>query len=366
MTSPRKVFYFIWSLQRGGAERQLVELIRGLTPARYVASLALSVGVDEFGVELSSPRHDLGAENGFNARHFARLVSAIRKEKPSVVHSYMGSMNLYARLAAKAAGVPVVIGSVRCTQLLRADVVREALSWPLVQATVVNSVGIRDELVTRAKVARSHIEVIENGIDLQKFSPSTRLVRDTVQTVVVPGRVSAQKNQHALIEALGILKRANQLPTDVRFVFAGRDEQSDYAASVRTTAKRENVEHHLVWRGVVDAMNDLYNECDALLLPSIFEGLPNVVIEAMACGVPVVVSPPANADNLVTDGVEGLTLNETSPQAIAEGLRRLFALPGTTRAAMGVAGRAHTEKRFATQVMVNRTMALYDRLLARH
>jgi glycosyltransferase involved in cell wall biosynthesis len=89
------------------------------------------------------------------------------------------------------------------------------------------------------------------------------------------------------------------------------------------------------------------------------------VIEAMACGVPALVTPEANADGLVTDGVEGLVAASPAADDVARALERALSLDASEREAMGRRGLVHAARRFTRAQMVARTAAVYERLLAR-
>jgi len=102
-----------------------------------------------------------------------------------------------------------------------------------------------------------------------------------------------------------------------------------------------------------------------VLLPSHFEGLPNVVLESLACETPAIVSPEANADALVRDGVTGLVLDGSGVGEVAEGLRRFFATSAEERASMGRRGRESVLSRFAVSRMVEATCAIYERVVGR-
>ena len=99
-------------------------------------------------------------------------------------------------------------------------------------------------------------------------------------------------------------------------------------------------------------------------MPSHYEGIPNVVLEALASGIPAIVSPAANLDAIVHDGVEGITCTSGSAHDVEDGLRRFFRLTEAARRAMGERGRAVAEARFSIPRMVERTCAVYDRVMA--
>jgi glycosyltransferase involved in cell wall biosynthesis len=248
------------------------------------------------------------------------------------------------------------------------------MTHKLADAIIVNSVGIRDELARRAGVEPSRIDVIENGVDLARFSPLEGAARvrerwfwgmDNRRVLVVPGRVCAQKNQREVIKALADMQRRGTLPSDAKIVFAGRGSPPLYAEALRTYAALVGLGGQVEFLGVVGPIEKLVAAADGVLLPSRYEGLPNAVIESMACGTPAIVSPAANADALVADGREGIVCDDATAPAIARSLERFFAMSDEARRAMGRCGRTHAERRFAVRRMVDGTTGVYERVLSR-
>lgn len=371
---PRRVALFIWSLERAGAERQVVELLRGMDRARYVPTLITAIARDDYGLDGSVPRVSLGAEGGFDLRCFARLVRALRDARPDLVHSWMGSMNWYARIAARFAGVPAVVGSVRARLLEDEDMLRERVSRALVKRVIVNSAGIRDELIERARLSPAQIDLVENGIDLERFRPlppdaraeQRRAYGWEGRTVLVSmGRIGRFKNQRALVDALAVMRARGTLPEDLRVELVGRVEEPDYDRALREAAATLP-EGLLAWRGTTDAPEALLACADASVLTSAppSEGLANVVIESLACGTPALITPAANYDALVTDGVEGVALRSHAPEDVADGIETFLRAPAAAREAMSLRARAHAARRFDRARMVRETMAVYDRALA--
>ncbi len=368
------MLYFLSSLEQGGAERQAAELVRGLDRAKYEAHLAICNPTDQLGYALPfASRTNLEAPMGPEPRTLHRLKRLIADLRPDIVHSYLGHPNIYARIAVHETGIGKAIGSVRCTQLPAAYVPAERGTNLWSDALIVNSAAIRNELETRARIARGRIDVIENGVDTARFRPLSDEERDeartrfamTPLTVVVPGRISAQKNQIAVVRALWRLKRKRALPADVRVLFAGREEaHTRYGTFLRAAIALTGAGGVTRFLGVVRDVERLLGAADAVLLPSRFEGLPNVVLESLACGTPALVSPSANADHLVEDGVSGLCLEDDGPRAIETALERFFAASPEKRRAWGEAGRRSVVARFTLERMVDRTSAVYQRVLA--
>jgi hypothetical protein len=113
----RRILYFISSLEQGGAERQLAELIRSLDLGRFEPTLVVCKPVDQLGYALpSGPPVSLDAPAGAALLAFGRLRRLLRERRPDLLHTYLGEANLFGRLAARAEGVRCV-ASVRCTRL---------------------------------------------------------------------------------------------------------------------------------------------------------------------------------------------------------------------------------------------------------
>ncbi len=357
---------------QGGAERQLAELIKGLDRARFTPSLVVCERDDQLGESL-----DLDDVRSLDDPLFptpwgvARLARALRAQRPDLVHTVKGLENALGRVVARGVGVPRVVASVRTPSLTRAQRLGERLTHRYSDVTVVNSVGIRRTLLALG-FAPDEVAVIENGADLERFRPLTPEARATERAAwgvtddplwVMPGRLSPEKNQLAVIAALAALDRRGRLPASLRVVFAGRDSLLVYGRRVKLEARVRGLSSRCTFAGHVASVASLVGAADLVLLPSWYEGLSNAVIESMACAVPVVVTPDANADALVTDGLEGIVAASPSADDVARALDRALDLDVIARTAMGAAGYAHATRRFTRARMVADTEALYERLL---
>ena len=369
----RRILFFISSLEQGGAERQMVELMRGLDPERFEARLALCHRTDHLGYTLPGGEpYSIEATFGPTPGSFSRLVRVVREVRPDIIHSYMGYENLFGRLAARYTGIGRAVASVRCTQMPRRDVFYERATHGMIDALISNSVGIRDELHARAGIPLSDIDVIENGVDQERFRPIDEAERERLRAewkmegrcaLVVPGRVSEQKNQIAIVRALSSMRREGTLPPDLLVIFAGRGSPPLYGEYVRRAADLASLGDALRFVGIVKPIEKLVAAADGVLLPSHYEGLPNAVIESMSCATAPIVSPAANTDALVDDGVTGLVCEGTDPQSVERAIRRFVALSPEERASMGRRGYELARERFAVRRMVSRTVEVYARVL---
>lgn len=362
-----RVAYFINSLEQGGAERQLLELLTGLDRTRFEPSLIVCSRRGELLLPSGVATRSLDDPFFPTPRGVLRLASVLRALRPDILHTSKGMENVVGRCVARLVGIPAVVSSVRCPRLTVREVIGERGTWRLADVHIVNSVGIRRRLLSLG-VAPERLEVVENGVDLQRFAPLDDAARRAVRREfglgdgfvgLHVGRLSPEKNQHTVVDALARLR----LPPDARVVFAGRDSLLVYGRTVKTRARLLGVADRCVFAGTVPRIERLLASADVALLPSHYEGLPNAVLEALACAVPVVLTPEANADALVTDGEEGFVARSPGRDDVAVALARMCALPPDRRRAMGALGRSRVAARFALDRMVRRTEAIYDRVL---
>lgn len=346
-------------------------LLRGIDRDRF-DPLVIVRRVDSAYGDVGARCVDLGARGGWTPAVFARLVRALRAERPAALYTVMDPENLWGRLAARAAGVPRVIAGVRCPALPAMTVWSERLSRDLVDAYVVNSVGIRDALARASDVPLSRVTVVENGVDLARFdAPVDRAaVRARYDVgartwLVLPGRISPEKNQLAVVRALASLCATEGSSDSVRLLLAGADGlDAGYVRAVDAACAAPALRGVVARPGFVRDVDAVLGAADAALLPSAYEGLSNAVIEAMAAGCPVMVTAGANRDAVVRDGLHGWALGEASDAVIREGLARVLRTAPTERAEMGARARDEARRRFGADRMVRETEAVLDRVLS--
>ena len=370
-----KVFFFIPSLQQGGAERQILALMSRL-PARFEPVLGVWHDQEVHFPELlppGQPRHVLGT-NRMTRASFERLVEILRAERPAIVHCFLNRANFWGRLAALRAGVPVVISSNRARMMELRYLPWERWLSDRCQLIITNSVGVRDELVNLAGVAPERIRIIHNVLDLDQFRPPTAAERAAARAlhgfsedqrmVVLPGRVSVQKHQVGLLLALGRLARSGRLPPDLVVSLPGRRGRTVAGRLVDWLAGRPRLCGVVRMPGLESDMRSLYWSADLLVLPSLWEGLPNVALEACASGLPALLSHAANLDGIVAPGQTGWEVPTGDHVALAEGLAEALAQPRARWAEMGRRGRERIEILFQPSRVIAETVATYDQLLA--
>jgi glycosyltransferase involved in cell wall biosynthesis len=243
-------------------------------------------------------------------------------------------------LSLRGGDVPGLVPELDATHRLIAPIRRALLRRAL--GVVANS-----ESLARLSEATDPIPVavIPNGVDAEYFSPAPMRDRDPDSNVRVlfVGRFTAQKNLPVLLEAVADLRRDSGCRFVIDVVGDGplRDEWTRIGRNLRL----DEVIH---WHGWLskDELRELYRQADCFANPSLYEGMPNTVLEAMACGLPVIASDIGGNDALVKHGGNGFLFSLEQPEGLREALRA-FAQDAELRRRMGDAGRRRVVSEFS-------------------
>jgi glycosyltransferase involved in cell wall biosynthesis len=344
--APLRIAYVITGLKTGGAEMMLEKLVCNLSPSLDVHVLSLT-SLGEIGPRLLARGvsvEALGMRPGLpSPLLFVRLVRRLAALRPDVVHTWMYHADLLGGLAARLAGVRSLIWGLRHSNLdaeankastLRVVRLCARLSSWLPQRIACAARRARDAHVAIGYAA-DRMVVIPNGFDLRRFAPDAS-ARTSVRTelgmpadaplIGMVGRFDPQKNHRGFAEAM---RQLHQRRPDVHALLAGEhvDPRNTKLVHWLHDAGVTDVCHML---GRRDDMPRLMASLDVLVLPSIGEAFPNVVGEAMACGVPCVVTDVGDAADIVGD--HGRVVASGNMPALADAVIELLALPVPARA----------------------------------
>jgi glycosyltransferase involved in cell wall biosynthesis len=293
------------------------------------------------------------------------LRRLLRREQVDLLHTHtLAAANALGRLAGRLAGVRVVShlhieNHFRrpTTALLRTA---DNLTAGWCAALVAVSEDTRRAYV-RQGYARA-IDVVHNGVELGADDASTSLraelgIPSDAPLIGEVGRLCDVKGQRELIAALA------DLP-DARAVLIGADLEQDgaYQRELELEAERRGVRDRVFFAGRRDDAAAALAELDVFALPSWTEGLPLVVLEAMARRRPVVATSVGGTPEVVVDGETGLLVPPRDPKALAAALRRLLA-DADLRTRMGESGYRRVRDRFTAGAMAERVLAVYDAAL---
>lgn len=307
-------------------------------------------------------------------RLLAHLVRLYRREQPAVVHHFTIKCVIYGGLAAALARVPARVnavtglGYVFLNPAPKARLLRPLVRW-LMQG-VVNNAGSRlilqnsEDLAAfqQAKLADARqVRLIKgSGVDIQRFQPAVKPAPARGETrVLLAARLLWDKGVAEYVDAARQLRAAG-LP--IRFLLAGAPDPGNPASIPPAQLTAWAAEGVIEVLDHVEDMPALYARTDIVVLPSYREGLPKSLIEAAACGLPLVTTDAPGCREVVTDGVEGLLVPVRDANALASAIRRLHDHPGLARR-MGQAARARALAEFDEQIVIARTLEVYQELL---
>ncbi len=270
------------------------------------------------------------------------LFREIQKRKPDIVHTVLdGSTATWGRICAIVAGVPIIMHSDRNLKSPMVTPLQNRLRPYLDRFTarfLPNAQAIADMLISNGTPA-SKVFVMPNSTNIERFNPETTASLRESWGIPKDAKVAGYLGAFRKAKRLDLLLEAMLLvPEDKRpdyLVMAGMGTEMDDIKS-RIEAS-DWLKKHCVLLGSIDHTPEFLNSIDYLLLMSDFEGLPNVVLEAMAMEKPVVATAVSDVPTLI-EGC-GILVEPGRPQSMAAGMEKMFSLPETERKALGAFGR---------------------------
>jgi glycosyltransferase involved in cell wall biosynthesis len=362
-----RVALCITELEAGGAERMLVELARRLDRARFTPAVyvlgprphgdeqTLADELDWAGVET----HFLGASSVWALPGTVRRLTALfRASRPDVLQSFLFHANVVGPWAARRAGVPRVLTGIRVAERHSAwhrQVARRTAHWAARHVCVSQSVADFTSDVTR--IDRQSLTVIPNGVDVSRFAGAAPLDLAGLglpagrRAFALVGRLERQKGADWLFDLLpGVF--AAQASHDLLVVGSGPERRA-----LESQAHRLGIASRVHFTGPRADIPGLLAAVNGLVLPSRWEGMPNVVLEAMASGKPVVATNVEGVAELLGPENAGQIVPAGDAQAFCEALVNLLGQPA--RAAE--LGRQNS-RRIAEHFTLERMVAAYERL----
>jgi glycosyltransferase involved in cell wall biosynthesis len=359
---PITIGFVIGQLTYGGAERQLYELVRGLDRRRFRPVVyCLSAHTAPYGGLLESlgvPLAVVPRRRHFEWGRIRALAALMRRDRVDIVHAFLVQANPYAWLATRLARGPRLVTSARnCRTIGRVRDWANRLAFRASDAIICNGGVVRDFIVQRYAAPTDRCVVIHNGVDLDRFAPVEASRNGQRRPLILGvGRLVPQKDFELFLDAAALLVRRTP---DARFAIAG---EGPLRAALQRRAADLGLAQAVEFLGERNDVPDLLRESAVLWLTSEWEGLPNVVLEAGACGTPVIARDAGATREIVRHGVTGYLVRERNPEAFAGSTHELLT-DAARRRAMGDAARRVVEEQFSLERMVTGTATLYRTLL---
>ena len=358
-------------------ERQVVELANNMDFNRFdvhICTLSDHLPLRNQLKDLENNLHVIARKVRFDFTVVLRLAWLLRKLNADIVHGYLYSAEIASRLAGRIAGTKLVVGSERnANHLIRmSNRIAYRLTQPCVDIIVANSNAGAAWNRKVFKRPSSDYRVVHNGVDTERFRPVDgseirQKLGIPIQCPVVGAfaNFKKQKNHPMLFRAFKLV--LNSLP-EARLLLIG-DQPADsrgrldgYQAQLYRLVDDLRIRHRCVFLGHQEDTEHLYPACDITVLPSLHEGTPNVLLESMACGVPVVATNVCDNEYIVKDGEVGHFVAVGDEAGMAHRMVSLIS-NNALRQEMGQKARAWVQKEFSNKRLAERMEAVYMELL---
>ncbi len=368
-----RICFVLPSLNGGGAERAAVHILNQLPADRWDRSMFLFKKTGPYLDELDPAITLASADGGDRTAEWQALRAFVKRTRPQIVVSFLSYFSVLTAVRAAGVGACVVFnqqtpmsafledGDYPWRRGWRRGVFSVATRAGYGQADLIitTSKGVADDLVTAFGVRRDKIEVVPNPVDLETVKRSAPEPIDPAHeamwkhpVIVAAGRLAEAKNYPLLIDAFAELR--NEL--DARLFILGTGELEP---KIRGVIHERGLEDSIVLCGFQKNPWKYIAKADVFALSSKYEGFGNVLIEAMACGVPVVATASAGTRDIVQDDHDGLLVEHHDAASFAGALSRVL---GDARLRAGMSAAASQS---ATRFESSRVAATYDSVFTR-
>ncbi len=362
--SALRVLHVVEAMHQGGAETLVVEHVRhaGAGVESLVCALNRGGPAMEAAEALGARTFVLGDAPDRLSR-LIQLARLMRSERVAVANGHNPTGGLYAAVAGKLAGVPVVVRTEHSIHYRgRHSALYPSLIEPLVTLLTRRVIGVceavRESHAVRLRWAESRFVTIANGISQARAARGREAVRNELgiaegdRVVLTIASLTPQKAQHVLIDAFAWLHP--RVP-GARLLIAG---EGPLQAALESRARASGAGDRVRFLGPRADVADLVQAADLFALSSVREGLPITLLEAMRAGCPAVATHVGGAREAIEDGVTGRIVPPGEPVALGQALLELLSDPVRARA-LGAAGRERWARCFTAERMVSETEALY-------
>ena len=371
------VLIVVSNLEFGGAQRQIIELVNNADQEHYrfhVCSLSDHIPLVE---QLNSnvPLDVLEKKARFDFSVIFKLARLIRRYRFDIVHSYLFDAEIAVRLAARICGRQVkVVGSERNADYSLKRVQRVALSLTngMVDLIIANSAAGAAFNAGVTGLSSDRYRVVYNGVDTSRFCPADqRAARKDMgipQSVCMIGMFASFKVQKNHLQLLDVLLGILPDFPDLRLLLVGEElhggmHGSDaYRSAVLRKISETDLRDITTLVGNRKDVENVYPACDLTVLPSRHEGLPNVLLESMSCGVPVIATRIADNEQIVSDGVTGLLVDVGDQMQLKEAIVDLLSRP-SHRKELGDNARRWILEKFSSKRLAENSTAVYEELM---
>lgn len=358
-----RILQIINSAKHGGGTRHLYDLVSGLPKKEYEFHIAISNDgpfVKMFR-EAGFTVHEIDMMAGrFQTAAIKSIDKLIRELKPDLIHTHGTRAAFFtARIKTRPERIPFIytvhgLSYNKNSGLWVRVFNRQIERYICNKADRIISVSPIDgkEMVENEIAASKKLTIIQNGIDLNRFL-KLKTGRKSRKVIGCVARLTEQKGIKYIIEALCALKYIYN--SEARAIIVGDGTLKN---KLQVLAEKYGVNDRIEWIGAVDNPLEYYKKFDVFVLSSLWEGLPLVLIEAMACGLPVISTDTSGGLDIIKNHKNGLLIPRGSGNALAEAILELSAKPAMAEK-LAAKGREEAVKKYSLQLFLSRMDKFY-------
>jgi glycosyltransferase involved in cell wall biosynthesis len=369
-----RIFFLSTSMGMGGADSQLLSAAQELRSRGHEVLIVSLTPLGPMGLEARSlgiPTESLEMRRGFpDPRGLLRLVRLVRSWRPDVVHSHMVHANLMARAVRLIAPVPALVSTIH--NIFEGGRLRMAayrLTNTLVDHMTIVSQAAFDRFVGDGIVPKDILRVVPNGVDMARFRSASSGAGQSVRLSLglteggfvwlAVGRFEVAKDYPTMLRAFA--KVREQEPRAVLLLVGRGSLQKETEALARELGLGTGVR----FLGVRSDVPEVMSAADGYVMSSAWEGMPMVLLEAAAAGLPIVATRVGGNYEVVRQGETGFLVPPSDHEALGLAMLRLSQLSEPERRAMGERGREHVRAHYDLGRVAERWEDLYREVLAR-
>lgn len=351
----KKILLITENLGSGGAERQLVGLALFLQNKGYTVKVVTYYKNQFFEPYLKENHIDYEfLEGAFDKRKRLFLISKqIGRYQPATVISFLPVPNMVMCLLRMVHNFRLIVSERSHTQQWGRETFVRFNLYKLAERIVCNSFSEQENISYHYPSLEEKIVTIPNFVDTIRFSPSS--VTSVHGKILSIGRITAQKNVLRAIESFNRLKNKGY---SFQLTWIGSFYDSEYVSKVIAYIKENGLENHV---HILDQQSNLlpyYQNASFFFFPSLLEGYPNVLCEAMSCGLPVVCSNVCEMPNIVEQGKNGFLFNPESVDEMVEALECMLTLDEKDYKQMRKVNREQVMERNSEEAFVNQYISI--------
>lgn len=355
----KRIILFIDSLTQGGAQRQIVGLACLLQEKGYCVHVLTYYDFPFYAPDLDTHKvsHQVIEDARKTIKRIINVRKALKRYAPDIVISYLDTPNMLACIA-KMSGTrfKLIVSERNTTQRLSFKTRIKFWLFRYADAIVPNSYTQAQYVSCHYPKLAQKIHVITNFVDMHLFKKTICYKHHQILKIIGVGRMDPQKNIPQLINAVyQIRERGIMVIVD----WYGR--KTKYTDDYVDMVKQYKIQEIFKFHDPIHDIADKYYESDLFCLPSLYEGYPNVLCEAMACGLPVICSDVCDNGTIVENEENGFLFNPKDLSSLVSAIIRFYGLSEEKRRSMSKCSRKIAESKFASTGFVQKYISLIEK-----